>query len=307
MTSQKSVAILLCTFNGGQYLKGQIDSLLSQTYTNWKIWASDDGSSDDTLKILRIYQEKIGIDKMQILEGPRLSFSDNFISLIKNRKITADFYAFCDQDDEWFTNKLDKSIEALSRNEQNLPALYGSRTIYVDRHGYRIGESMQPRRPLSLNNALVQSIIGGNTMMINNKLRDYLCHANLKQVQSHDWAIYLLVSALGGKIYFSNDPTVYYRQHDSNIVGQNIKILAKLKRFKYLYQGKFWAWVAANIEFIEVFEGQISKDNLNKIMKLKKILSEKSFSKKFFSFYKMGLYRQSKFQTFILQLFIYKA
>lgn len=241
---------------------------------------------------------------MQILEGPRLSFADNFISLLKNRKITADFYAFCDQDDEWFASKLDMSIEALRHSEQNLPALYGSRTIYVDKIGNQIGESKKPIRPLTLNNALVQSIIGGNTMMINNKLRDYLYHANFNQVQSHDWAIYLLVSALGGKIYFSNDPSIYYRQHNCNIVGKNTGILAKLKRFKYLFTGKFRAWVGGNIEFLEEFEGQIPEENYNKILKLKKILNEKNYFKKFFRFFKIGIYRQSKFQTLILCLFI---
>lgn len=304
MKPQESVAILLCTFNGGQYLKRQIDSLLSQTHTNWKIWASDDGSSDDTLKILQIYQAKIGTNKIQILEGPRKSFAENFISLLKNKNITADFYAFCDQDDEWFVNKLDKSIEALNRNEQNLPALYGSRTIYIDKYGDQIGESMKPSRPLGLNNALVQSIIGGNTMMINNQLRNFLCNANFNKVQSHDWAIYLLVSALGGKIYFSNEPSVYYRQHNSNVVGKNTGILAKLKRFKYLYQGKFWAYVTSNIEFIEEFKGHIPSGNYKEIMKLKETLKERTYFKKFLGFYKINVYRQSKFQTLILNLFV---
>ena len=52
------VAILMGTLNGAKFLSEQLDSLAAQTHQNWILLASDDGSTDDTLKILMVYQAK---------------------------------------------------------------------------------------------------------------------------------------------------------------------------------------------------------------------------------------------------------
>jgi glycosyltransferase involved in cell wall biosynthesis len=56
MVKQPYVAILMCTFNGERFLKEQLDSFATQTHQNWTLWVSDDGSTDQTLEILRATQ-----------------------------------------------------------------------------------------------------------------------------------------------------------------------------------------------------------------------------------------------------------
>lgn len=80
------VAILLCTFHGQHYLADQLDSFAAQTHTNWEVWASDDGSLDDTHSILESYSSKWGQERISIHSGPAEGFVANFLSLTCSNK-----------------------------------------------------------------------------------------------------------------------------------------------------------------------------------------------------------------------------
>jgi glycosyltransferase involved in cell wall biosynthesis len=101
MEEDRSVAILLATYNGGKYLASQLESLELQVHQNWFVIASDDGSSDNTLKILEEYQDRWPEGKLTIRIGPQQGYCMNFLSMTCDNSISADFYAFCDQDDVW--------------------------------------------------------------------------------------------------------------------------------------------------------------------------------------------------------------
>ncbi|MBY0345241.1 MAG: glycosyltransferase, partial [Neisseriaceae bacterium] len=79
--SLSKVAILLCTYQGQHYLRDQLDSFANQTHANWSIWASDDGSQDETHAILMAYQAKWGSERLSIHFGPKEGFVANFLSL----------------------------------------------------------------------------------------------------------------------------------------------------------------------------------------------------------------------------------
>jgi glycosyltransferase involved in cell wall biosynthesis len=98
LTPAGRVAILLATFNGDRFLSAQLDSLESQLHQDWFVIASDDGSTDNTLKILQKYQERWPEGKLSIRTGPEQGFCHNFLSMACDSAIKADFYAFCDQD-----------------------------------------------------------------------------------------------------------------------------------------------------------------------------------------------------------------
>ncbi|HCR1066432.1 TPA: glycosyltransferase [Klebsiella aerogenes] len=75
MNINDKIAVLLCTYNGEKYLKEQIDSIINQTYKNWVIYVSDDGSTDGTIAILEEYQRKLGEGRLHITHGPRKGFA----------------------------------------------------------------------------------------------------------------------------------------------------------------------------------------------------------------------------------------
>ena len=121
----------MCALNGEAYVKEQLDSIKNQDYKNWKLYVSDDGSSDQTLNILKDYQNRWGKSILHILKGPGQGFQSNFLSLITSKKIKADLYFLSDQDDIWMSHKLSHTIKKLSQFDHANPLLYCGRTTYV--------------------------------------------------------------------------------------------------------------------------------------------------------------------------------
>jgi glycosyltransferase involved in cell wall biosynthesis len=107
---QPLVAILLCTYQGEEFLPAQLNSIATQTHRRWTVWASDDGSRDATPEILARYRIQWGTELIEVVAGPRQGFAVNFVSLICRPEIAADHYAFADQDDLWEADKLARAI-----------------------------------------------------------------------------------------------------------------------------------------------------------------------------------------------------
>ena len=81
-----SISILMCTFNGDLYIRKQLLSIERQLFTNWKLYISDDGSNDNTIKILKEFQKKWSKEKMLISYGPKKGHAKNFLTLAVIKK-----------------------------------------------------------------------------------------------------------------------------------------------------------------------------------------------------------------------------
>lgn len=115
------VAVLMCTFNGQDFLETQLQSINRQSYSNWHVAISDDGSRDATLNIANRYRYLWGEEKVSLWQGPCQGFARNFLSFICNRQLQADFFAWCDQDDIWDQGKLQAAGGWLSTHHQARP------------------------------------------------------------------------------------------------------------------------------------------------------------------------------------------
>src|SRR5258707_1401688 len=159
--SGRTVTILLCTFNGERFLAQQLASLDRQTFKNWKLIASDDGSSDQTKLILHAFRKSFAPGKVNIIDGPRRGASANFLFLACGKNLASDYYAFCDQDDVWEADKLARAIGVLEQAGLAVPALYGSRPSFIDETGRTTGLfPLFPQKP-TFRRALVHSIARG--------------------------------------------------------------------------------------------------------------------------------------------------
>lgn len=295
--SQKSVAILMATYNGAKFLAEQLASIELQTHTNWRVFASDDGSVDGTQAILVAFRERWGPDRLRISHGPRRGYAGNFLSLARDAAIEADYYAFCDQDDVWLEDKLERAIRSIASVAEVRPALYGSTTELVNEVGHNIGQSIPFRRKPSLNNALVQSIAGGNTMVFNNETRECLkLIPPTQDVITHDWATYLLVTACEGSVFYDVSPTVRYRQHGDNIIGSNSSFLDRLVRLVWLWRGRFKAYSENNLSLVSHAASKIPKQNKFKIEHFR-MLRDQGLIRRLISFRRSGLYRQTAVGT----------
>ena len=245
------VAILLATLNGERFLAEQLDSYAGQTHTNWKLWASDDGSSDGTVDILRSYQSKWGEDRLAIRSGPQQGFAKNFMALASSKEIEAEYYAFSDQDDIWLPEKIHRAVRWLSSVPSSIPAMYCSRTELVDQFGNHIGHSPLFQRPASFKNALVQNIAGGNTIIFNRATKSLLNRIKqFSDIVSHDWLLYIFVAGVGGHVHYDPLGQIMYRQHDKNLVGANSSPYAKIQRGVRLVRGDFKAWLDSNAQLL---------------------------------------------------------
>jgi len=259
---QGQVAILLSTYDGRRFLGEQLDSIAAQTWTDWVVWASDDGSRDGTLELLAEYRAAWGESRLVVRPGPREGFAANFLSLVGDLGIRGGCYAFCDQDDIWERGKLHRALAFLRCVPSGVPGLYCSRTRLVDEANGSLGLSPLFVRQPSFRNALVQSIGGGNTMVFNQAARDLLRRAcAAADVVTHDWWAYQVVSGCGGRVHYDAWPSVRYRQHARNLVGMNCGWRARLRRVRLLWQGRFRDWNSRNLRALEAVRPCLTDEN----------------------------------------------
>ncbi|WLS12017.1 glycosyltransferase family 2 protein (plasmid) [Shinella sumterensis] len=246
-----AVSILLATYQGERFLPEQLSTIEEQSHSAWSLHASDDGSTDRTRTILAEFAQK-SKREVNLVEGPRKGFVRNFMHLVATVPTDAPYFAFCDQDDKWLPEKLKRAVRWLGSQPAELPLLFCSRTRNIDLVGRPIGFSPLFQRGPSFGNALVQSIAGGNTMVINrrmlNLIKEFGTHHELP---SHDWWFYIIATGVGGIVNYDPSPTVDYRQHEQNQVGANSSLNARLRRFTMLKGGRFKRWTDLNTLALE--------------------------------------------------------
>ncbi|MDD5063408.1 MAG: glycosyltransferase family 2 protein [Phycisphaerae bacterium] len=240
MSYKPDIKILLATYNGQEYLAEQIDSILTQSNQDWQLLIRDDGSDDDTVRIIEGYAnrlpDKIGLIKDN--EG-RLGANLNFGKLLQYAD--AEYIMFCDQDDVWLPNKIEMALNAMKAAEQvypDKPILIHTDLKVIDSERNTIADSMWiyqkifPEAGNDLNRVMAQNVVTGCTMMINKKARAVSIPVPDEAIM-YDWWLALNVCR-HGKIIYLSIPSVLYRQHSGNQVGakkaRKIDIIHFLKK-----------------------------------------------------------------------------
>jgi glycosyltransferase involved in cell wall biosynthesis len=286
------VAILLCTKNGSRFLSEQLKSIASQTHKNWQIFASDDGSTDATLSSLSEFADQ-HVERVFLRSGPRQGFTKNFLSLAADSTIDAEYFAYCDQDDVWHDEKLTRAVTWLQTIPQETPALYGARVAIIDELGRDRGRSKLFRRMPCFENALVQSIAGGNTMVFNRSAKRLIERAGILDVVAHDWWTYIVISAAGGAVHYDPDVSVMYRQHAGNLIGSNAGLNANLQRLKMLLANGYRKWNATNIAALDSCIDLIEPRHRITVSMFKRARSHSTVQRRLCFLYKSGVFRQT--------------
>ncbi|HUB16973.1 MAG TPA: glycosyltransferase family 2 protein [Acetobacteraceae bacterium] len=245
------VAVLLSTHNGAPYLEAQLRSLLAQTYRNWRLYWRDDGSADNTRRLMAEFAAELGPDRSTIVRGNgRIGTAESFLTLL--RAAHADGHgitAFADQDDVWLPEKLARGVAALEAAGPNAAALYCARQLLVDATLQRLAVSFPLRRPPGFPAALTQNIATGCTIMLNRRAAALLAASRPPAACMHDWWCYLLIAAAGGMILADREAVVLYRQHENNLIGASAsrtrRAIAALRRGPGAFMTVFRQNVAA--------------------------------------------------------------
>ena len=215
-----SVAVLLSTYNGEDFLVPQLDSIIEQTISNLKIYVRDDGSTDSTQKILNDYKKKYP-DKFIIHFGDNIGSSSSFWWLLQ--KVEAEIYFFCDQDDVWLPNKIAvhsssyKDPHKIQMTFSDMHIMDGKEESFLSLQ--KIKASYLISKPIRM---ICQNCIAGCSMSINRKARDNIKkYGKIPDGLIHDhW--FSVLTSLDGKVLFLPLSLVKYRVHDKNQIGISI-------------------------------------------------------------------------------------
>ena len=220
------VDVLLATFNGGNYLTDLIDSILAQTYADWYLLIHDDGSTDGTTEIVNQYQQTHKTKIRVVEDGDTgLGACQNFNKLLEHS--TADYVMFCDQDDIWMENKIEIMLDTMLKLEQQhgnqTPLLLHSDLTVTDANMHTLSKSFWQYQHLLLatgsrfSRLLMQNVVTGSATIINRCAKEHALPIP-KGAIMHDWWLALVVVVFG-RLQHIAIPTLYYRQHNRNVIS----------------------------------------------------------------------------------------
>lgn len=266
------VAVICCTLNGAKYIAQQLDSLLGQTHPWFDLLLSDDGSTDDTLKIVDDYKSMFGT-RLIIVSHKRSGFHANFLDTLFGYIETYDLFLFCDQDDLWAPNKIERFVSICSK--------YPSDTDLLIYSNYSIFPADIPVDLVSnFPNLIERSYIPGNVMGISNSLaKDVVTTMDLDRILAHDWFCLVVAVAKKSRIIKVDDILIKYRQHSQNTIGVGFKPRRIYRFLSLLLSGKYRKQILLNLEIFYKFRNEKSYSeslrwlNVDKIQLLDKFFN----------------------------------
>lgn len=225
--------VILCTYNGEKYLEKQIKSIMEQDREDFCLLYSDDGSTDSTKAILQSLQEKYG-RRMRAFPRPMHSGSPakhflSILSALAKGEVEIDnleYIFLADQDDDWFPDKLSKTISVIKEEErkfgESLPILCHTDCSLVNSRGELLAKSYRryqklPGASCRFSRLLLQNHVTGASVGINKALLQY-CKEIPAEVKMHDHWLALLANCFG-EIQYLPYASYAYRQHGENVLG----------------------------------------------------------------------------------------
>lgn len=210
------IDILMATFNGGKYITEQIESILAQTNHNWRLLIHDDGSTDNTVAICKQFASED--ERIQLVDDGKsgMGVAKNFVHLLQY--VHAPYAMYCDQDDVWQPEKVEKMLAAIKNKDNSKPQVIFSNAYLWSPEKGIISKRNTLTYPRDLNSLLfLNSGIQGAASIFNAKACE-LMQFPLEYYAMHDHLLVLTAICLG-EVDYMDEPLFYYRQHDENVTG----------------------------------------------------------------------------------------
>lgn len=239
--SKNKVVVMMATYNGLNWIDEQIESILRQRDVDVNLLISDDNSKDGTYEWLS--QRALKDKRITLLpreHTEQLGPGGNFYHLLRHVDVQSDcYYAFSDQDDVWFENKLSNQTAMLSQ--------HGVSAVSSDVEGFwldgtrRLIKKSQPQRQFDY---FFESAGPGCSfcfdknvlLLVKYFLEKYQDHQLPKL---HDWCVYALCRSHNLPWLIDSTPTLAYRQHHHNEVGAHLGWSAMFQRLRVVMNGEF--------------------------------------------------------------------
>ena len=267
------IKIIMCTYNGERYLGQQIQSILANTRTDWQLVISDDGSVDATYEIIEAYRKqypnKISARKHEASNGAARHFLE-MIRTIKGEMQKDDLIMLCDQDDVWNQDKIERTDHVMQRlvagNGNKTPLLVCSDVCITDSDLHVMEPSFAKANHYNIKNIgfaqlMMENKVQGCTIMINKALADMIERIPGHMTMHDCWLG--LVAAAFGKLEYINKPTMKYRQHAENVMG-NINFWTDMRNKMHNLEKQREIVMSTTVqiaEFIEIYGDRLSEEH----------------------------------------------
>lgn len=233
----RQVAILMSTYNGERYISSQLDSIINQTHTNFRLYIRDDGSIDNTIQIINDYVNR---DSRIVLVNDSIKHrgvKNSFLWLLE--QVECEYYMFCDQDDVWLPKKISESLKYITQSKVSQPTVVCTDLFLVNQDLDIINKSMWEthhiRKLVNNKDGLkIASMFPGCTMLFNHMAKE-IALSETFEFPLHDMQISLTTYKHNGVIIPIHSSLIKYRQHSNNVVGLysgNKWVLNKLANIK---------------------------------------------------------------------------
>lgn len=254
------IVILLSTYNGEKYLDKQLESIYQQkTDIQIELLIRDDGSSDRTKEVINQWKSKMNITVL--VDEKNLGAARSFWTLLKNAP-DADYYAFVDQDDIWYSNKLSCAIKQLDKC--GIPKMWFSNCDIIDKNGEKKKETVHSNNPvLTIPSQLICGSAQGCSMVFNRLAFDIIRDVELNYIPMHDIVVMLII-LIYGVVEYDEQTYFAYRVHENNVVAKQGKnVITRVKSTVDLWFGKKNKCVISNLahEILSKYKDDLTEEN----------------------------------------------
>lgn len=262
----EKVCVMLSSYNGSKFIKNQIDSVFSQENLKIVLYVRDDGSCDETEKILKFCKRQYG-ENMVVEYGKNLGWKQSFLKLIFERGYGEfDYYCISDQDDMWETKKVSSAIKKLKKYN-NIPCMYGSNLELVDTDMNRIGY-LYSKEDVEFDNLKKLFMLGnapfGCTLVWNSELQKVLLKGKPKVPVAYDQWINLVANCQG-KVVLDIESHIRHIIHGDNACGVSKNLRERIKKFFKIYMSSDYI---SSSEMVKEYFRIYGESGSNKYMNL---------------------------------------
>ena len=222
------ISVVMASYNGASYIKEQLHSIDNQSVNPDEIIIIDDASTDNTVSLINDFFDNTDIDGKLIVHEKNMGYKNTFLETLKYAD--GDIIFFCDQDDVWQENKIERMV-AVIRDNDGIKALNTSYNL-IDVDGNEIAENIRNKKRnkderklynISLENVLEYNAAMGCTMAFTKEIKDVILE-HINEIKTfnipHDWIINIIAAMKNG-LFMLNEALIYYRLHGDNTIGLN--------------------------------------------------------------------------------------
>lgn len=203
----RNVSIIMCTYNGEQFIRQQLNSIINQSYPIYELIVQDDCSTDGTTNIVKEYATRYSFIKLHINER-NLGYNHNFLTALL--RATGDAIAIADQDDIWYTDKIKKQIGKLN---EGYSFVFHNSLLFENDLSHPIARRHNGTPVISELRLVMKPFIPGHECLFTAEALPLINRLYLQENKLAYAYIIAIVCSTLGNICYLNEDLVYWRRH----------------------------------------------------------------------------------------------